>query len=121
MPTWITPKLYTLPWNLLKFDFNAEPDQDPAFHSNADPASRNNVDPDPQTCSGVHCSGLFFLLFLLGDRRIRIRISDQWVWIQEAQKPMDPWDPYPEHCFKQGIFSYLPNTQTEKFPIKPQP
>jgi hypothetical protein len=35
---------------------------------------------------------MFFLLFLLVDRRVRIRI-------QEAQKHMDPTDPDPQHCF----------------------
>jgi hypothetical protein len=35
---------------------------------------------------------MFFLLFLLNDRRIRIRnrISDTCIWIREAQKHMDP-------------------------------
>jgi hypothetical protein len=48
---------------------------------------------------------MFFLLFLLNDRRIRggilIHISDQWIRIQEAQKHMDPLDsdPDPQHCF----------------------
>jgi hypothetical protein len=34
-------------------------------------------------------------LFLLNDRRIRIRIhtSDYWIRIQEAQKHVDPVDP----------------------------
>jgi hypothetical protein len=42
---------------------------------------------------------MFFLLFLLNGRRIRIRISDLWIrmWIQEAQKHMDPTDPDPQH------------------------
>jgi hypothetical protein len=49
----------------------------------------------------------FFLLYLLNDRRIRIRIqsrirfrihtSDSWIWIREAQKHVDPVDPDPEH------------------------
>jgi hypothetical protein len=43
-----------------------------------------------------------FLLFLLGDRRIQIRIhtSDYWIriQIQEAQKQTDPTDPDPQHC-----------------------
>jgi hypothetical protein len=36
-----------------------------------------------------------FLLFLLDDRRIpiRIRVSDQWIRILQAQKHMDPTDP----------------------------
>jgi hypothetical protein len=34
---------------------------------------------------------MLFLLFLLDDRRIRIR---------EAQKHMDPMDPYPQHCYE---------------------
>jgi hypothetical protein len=29
---------------------NANPCRDQAFHSNAEPASKNNVDPDPQSC-----------------------------------------------------------------------
>ncbi len=43
---------------------------------------------------------MFFLLFLLDDRRIRIRIhiSDQWIRIREAQKHMDPTDQDPQHC-----------------------
>jgi|688.fasta_scaffold2454835_1 hypothetical protein len=36
---------------------------------------------------------MFFLLFLLDDRRIRILISDKWIWIRDAQKNMDPSDP----------------------------
>ncbi len=46
---------------------------------------------------------MFFLLFLLDDRGIRIRISDYWIRmrIREAQKHMDPtdWDgdPDPQH------------------------
>jgi hypothetical protein len=35
-----------------EFDFNADPDQNPAFHSNADAdpdhAPKNNADPNPQ-------------------------------------------------------------------------
>ncbi len=48
---------------------------------------------------------MFFLLFLLDDRRIRIRIriSDYWIWIRETKKHMDPKDPDsdpdPQHCF----------------------
>ena len=44
---------------------------------------------------------MFFLLFLLDDRRIRIRIhtSDWWIRIQEAQKHVDPVDPDPQHWF----------------------
>ncbi len=40
-----------------------------------------------------------FLLFLLDDRRIRIRIStsDQWIRIWEAQKHVNPVDP--EHWY----------------------
>jgi hypothetical protein len=41
---------------------------------------------------------MFFLVFLLDDRRIRIRISDLWGRIREAQKHMDPTDPDPRHC-----------------------
>jgi hypothetical protein len=56
----------------------------------------------------------FFLLFLLNVRRIqiwtririRIHTSDKWIririWIQEAQKHVDPGDldpdPDPQHC-----------------------
>jgi nuclear protein localization family protein 4 len=29
---------------------------------------------------------MFFLLFLLDDRRVQIRISDLWIQIREAQK-----------------------------------
>jgi hypothetical protein len=39
-----------------------------------------------------------FLLFLLDDRRIRIRISELWIRIREAQKHMDPTDPAPQQC-----------------------
>ncbi len=39
---------------------------------------------------------MFFLLFLLDDLRIRIRISDLWIQIREAQKHMDPTDPEPD-------------------------
>jgi hypothetical protein len=44
---------------------------------------------------------MFFLLFLLDDIRIRIRISDEWIpiRIQEAQKHMDFTDSDPQHCF----------------------
>jgi hypothetical protein len=46
-----------------------------------------------------------FLLFLLDDRRIRIRIriSDLWIRIRipEAQKHMYPTDPDPQHCCPQ--------------------
>jgi hypothetical protein len=41
---------------------------------------------------------MFFLLFLLDDIRIRIRISDKWIRIREAQKHMDPTDPDPHYC-----------------------
>ncbi len=49
---------------------------------------------------------MFFSLFLLDDRRIRIQIrtrirnSDQWIRmrIREAQKHMDSTDPEPQHC-----------------------
>jgi hypothetical protein len=40
----------------------------------------------------------FFILFLLDDRRIRIRTSDQRIRIQEVQKHMDPTDPDPQDC-----------------------
>jgi hypothetical protein len=41
---------------------------------------------------------MFFSLFLLADRRIRIRIRlcDYWIRIREAQKHMDPMDPDPD-------------------------
>jgi hypothetical protein len=50
---------------------------------------------------------MFFLLFLLDDRRIRIRI-------QEAQKHMDPTDPDadPQHClciFNLCDFHFMAN------------
>ncbi len=38
---------------------------------------------------------MFFLLFLLDDRRIRIR---------EAPKHMDPTDPDPQHCLVQTVW-----------------
>jgi hypothetical protein len=45
----------------------------------------------------------FSNFFLLGDRRIQIRIrihtSDWWIRIQEAQKHVDP---DPQHCFKDN-------------------
>ncbi len=53
---------------------------------------------------------MFFLLFLLDDRRIqirsrtRIRIFDKWIWIREAQKHMDPTDPDPQHWFYRTEF-----------------
>jgi hypothetical protein len=39
----------------MSFDFNADPDPDPALHSDADPAeaSQNNADPDPRTLQGL--------------------------------------------------------------------
>ncbi len=48
-------QLHFEPLKLLNFDFIANADPDPAFHSNADPdaASENNrfnADPDPQPC-----------------------------------------------------------------------
>jgi hypothetical protein len=46
---------------------------------------------------------MFFLLFLLDDRRIWISISDLWIRIRVAQKHMDPtdpdFDPDPQHWF----------------------
>ncbi len=39
---------------------------------------------------------MFFLLFLLDDRRIQI-------WIREAQKHMDPTDPDPQYWFLNWI------------------
>jgi hypothetical protein len=41
---------------------------------------------------------MFFLLFLLNDRRIRIHISDQWIRMRilEAKKHMDHTDPDPD-------------------------
>ncbi len=46
------------------------------------------------------------VLFLLDDRRIRIRISDKWIRIREAQKHMDPppMDPDPQHWLQ--LFNY---------------
>jgi hypothetical protein len=41
---------------------------------------------------------MFFLLFLLYDRWIRIRISDYWIRVREARKHLDPTDPNPQHC-----------------------
>ncbi len=49
------------------------------------------------------CESRFFLLYLLADRRIRIRgqsririhTSDEWIRIREVQKQMDPVDPNP--------------------------
>jgi hypothetical protein len=54
---------------------------------------------------------MFFLLFLLDDRRIRIRISDLWIRIriQEAQKHVDPSDPDPQHCKEIFCLSKLDN------------
>ncbi len=53
---------------------------------------------------------VFLYFFLLGDRRIEIRIrihtSDWWIRIQEVQKHVDPVDPNPDsdpdpqHCQK---------------------
>ncbi len=44
----------------------------------------------------------FSLLFLLDDRRIRIRTSDQRIRIRESQKHADPTYLYPDqqHCWK---------------------
>jgi hypothetical protein len=44
---------------------------------------------------------MFFVLFLLDDRRIRIRsrTSYKWIRIREAQKHTDP---DPQHWFKQA-------------------
>jgi hypothetical protein len=72
---------------------------------------------------------MFFLLFLLDDRRIRIwiwiriqiriRISDYWIRmrIQEAQKQMDSPDPDldPQHCTYLGA-SYLRRHPFHFFP-----
>jgi hypothetical protein len=44
---------------------------------------------------------MFFIIFLLDDRRIRIRISDlwiQWIRIREVHKHNDPTDPDQQHC-----------------------
>ncbi len=46
----------------------------------------------------VPYESMFFLLFLLDDRSIRIRASDKWIRIREAQKHMDHTDPDPQHC-----------------------
>ncbi len=45
-----SPRLYFEPLKLLHFDFDANPDPDPAVHSNADPdpVSKNNANTDPQ-------------------------------------------------------------------------
>jgi hypothetical protein len=52
---------------------------------------------------------MFFLLVLLGERRIRIRIhtSDYWIRIrnQEAEKHTNPTDPDPQHCEKPSSFN----------------
>jgi hypothetical protein len=46
---------------------------------------------------------MFFLIFLLDDRRIRIRISEYCIRIRiriwTARKHMDPTDPDPQHWF----------------------
>ncbi len=46
------PLFHCEPLKLLNVDFNADPDPDPAFHSNvdpvSDPASQINADPNPQ-------------------------------------------------------------------------
>ncbi len=43
-------RLHFEPPKLSNFDFTADPDPDPAFHSNADPdpVSKNNADPQHQ-------------------------------------------------------------------------
>jgi hypothetical protein len=50
----------------------------------------------------------FFLLFLLGDRRLRIHTFGQWIRIriQEAQKHVDPVDPDPDpqHWYVRYVF-----------------
>ncbi len=58
----------------------------------------------------------FSLLFLLDDRRIRIRIHtyDQWIRIQKAKKHTDPVDPDTQHCF------FLNFTNDAK-PLVPKP
>ncbi len=52
----------------------------------------------------------FFLLFLLNDRGIRIRIqihtSDYWIRTHEAQKHVDPVDLDPEHWLNSGAGGY---------------
>jgi hypothetical protein len=50
------PRLHFEPLKLMGFDFYADPDPDPALHSNTDPAeaSQNNADPDPQPYY-AHC------------------------------------------------------------------
>jgi hypothetical protein len=49
------PPLHFESLKLLNFDFNADPDPDPAFHSNADPdpypAYHSNADLDPYPAS----------------------------------------------------------------------
>ncbi len=49
------------PLNFLNFDFNTDPDPDPAFLSNAnpDPASKNNADPYLKPCVQCCGSGMF--------------------------------------------------------------
>ncbi len=46
------------------------------------------------------CFSYCFCLMI--ERRIRIRISDQWIRIREAEKHMDPTDP--EHCLKLCVY-----------------
>jgi hypothetical protein len=48
------PRLHFKPLRLMNFAFNADPDPDPAFPSNADldPASKINAEPDLQPCIG---------------------------------------------------------------------
>ncbi len=64
----------------------------------------------------------FFLLFLLDDRRIRIRIhqSEVWTWIQEAQKHTVP-DPNsdPQHCFLMRE-TYKNNVTINKYYVQAQ-
>ena len=54
--------------------------------------------------------GIKIVLFLLGDKRIWIRIHTSVtrirIRIQEAQKHVDPVDPDPEHCLEHNFFSY---------------
>ncbi len=55
----------------------------------------------------------FFVIFLLDDRRIRIRTSDQWIRIrtQESQKHADS---DPQHCFSALFVSF-----SAHFPLDP--
>jgi hypothetical protein len=47
---------------------------------------------------------MLFLLILFDDRKIRIRNSDLWIRIREAQKHMNPTDPDPQHYLMGSPF-----------------